>query len=50
MTAPRINAAAVTLDPDGDGHSGAQRHPVPLDAPDVALQGQRLLAYGERLR
>ncbi len=29
---------------------GAGRHPVPLDAPDVALQGQRLLAYGEWLR
>ena len=29
---------------------GARRHPVPLDAPDVALRGQRLLAYGERLR
>ncbi len=29
---------------------GARRHLVPLDAPDVALRGQRLLAYGERLR
>ncbi len=29
---------------------GARRHPVPLDAPDVALQGQRLLVYRERLR
>ncbi len=29
---------------------GARRHPVPLDAPDVALRGQRLLAYGEQLR
>ncbi len=29
---------------------GAGHHPVPLDARDVALQGQRLLAYGERLR
>ncbi len=28
---------------------GAGRHPVPLDAPDVVLRGQRLLAYGERL-
>ncbi len=28
---------------------GARHHPVPLDAPDVALTGQRLLAYGERL-
>ncbi len=29
---------------------GAKRHPVPLDTPSVALRGQRLLAYGERLR
>ncbi len=29
---------------------GAGHHPAPLDAPDVALRGQRLLAYGERLR
>ncbi len=29
---------------------GARHHPVPLDAPDVALRGQRLLAYGERLQ
>ncbi len=28
---------------------GAQRHPVPLDAFDVDLRGQRLLDYGERL-
>ena len=28
---------------------GARHHSVPLDAPDVALQGQRVLAYGERL-
>ncbi len=28
---------------------GAGHHPVSLDAPDVALRGQRLLAYGERL-
>ncbi len=27
-----------------------QHHPVPLAVPDVALRGQRLLAYGERLR
>ncbi len=50
MTATEINAAAATSDPDGDGYSGAQRHPVCLDVPDVTLQGQRLLAYGERLR
>ncbi len=29
---------------------GARHHQVPLDAPDVALRGQRLLAYRERLR
>ncbi len=29
------------LNPDGDGYLGAQRHHVPLDAPDVALRGQR---------
>ncbi len=29
---------------------GVRHHPGPLDAPDVALRGQRLLAYGERLR
>ncbi len=38
--------------PTGSGEEsslrGTGRHPVPLDAPDVALQGQRLLAYGER--
>ncbi len=49
MMATGISAAA-TSDPDGDGYSGAQRHSVPLDAPDVALQGQRLMTYGERLR
>ncbi len=48
MTVTGISAAA-TSDPDGDGYSGTQRHPVPLDAPEVALRGQRLMAYGERL-
>ncbi len=42
-------AMSYPPNPDRDGYSGTQRHPVPLDAPDVALQGQRLLAYGERL-
>ncbi len=40
MTATGTSAAAATsdaLNPDGDGYSGAQRHPVPLDASDVAL-------------
>ena len=50
MTATGISAGAATSDLDGDGYSGAQCHPVPLDAPDVALQSQRLLAYDERLR
>ncbi len=35
---------------DEDASHGARRQQVPLDAPDVALRGQRLLAYGERLR
>ncbi len=43
-------SAATTSDPDGNGYSGAQRHPVLLDAPDVALRGQTLMAYEERLR
>ena len=30
--------------------AASQCHPVPLDAPDVALRGQRLMAYEERLR
>ncbi len=53
MTATGMSAAASTsdpLNPDRDGYSGAQRHPVPLDAPDVTLRSQRFLAYGERLR
>ncbi len=40
MTTRGMSAAAARSDPpnpDGDGHSGTQRHPVPLDAPDVAL-------------
>ncbi len=48
MTATGISAAA-TSDPDRDGYLRTH-HPVPLDAPDVALRGQRLMAYGERLR
>ena len=50
MTATGMSAAAATVDPpnpDGDGYS---HHPVALDAIDVALWDQRLLAYGERLR
>ncbi len=40
----------VTAPGEERAFSGARRHPVPLDAPDVALRGQRPLAYGERLR
>ncbi len=42
--------AATTWQPEGDDYSRSQRQPVPLDAPDVALRGQRLMAYEERLR
>ncbi len=40
----------VTAPGEESAICGARRHPVPLDAPDIALRGQRLLAYGERLR
>ena len=49
MTATGMSAAA-TWHPERDDCSRTQRHPVPLDAPDVALRGQRLMAYEERLR
>ncbi len=48
MIATGISAAAIA-DRDGNGYAGTQCHPVPLDAPDVALRGQRLRAYAERL-
>ncbi len=48
MTATGMSATA-TLNPEGNDYLRTQHHPVPLDAPDVALQGQRLMAYGERL-
>ncbi len=35
--------------PNHSAFHGARRQTVPLVAPDVALRGQRLLAYGERL-
>ncbi len=47
-----INVTATPADPmplKEDCRYGAQRYPVPLDALDVALRGQRLLGYGERL-
>ncbi len=43
-------SAAAAWQPEGDDYSRSQRHLVPLDAPDVALRGQRLMAYEERLR
>ncbi len=49
MTATGMSTAAA-WHPEGDDYSRTQRHPVPLDAPDVALRGQRLMAYKERLR
>ncbi len=49
MTATGMSAAAA-WHPDGNDYSRNYRHPVPLNVPDVALRGQRLMAYGERLR
>ena len=49
MTATGMSAAAA-WHPEGDDYSRTQRHPVPLDAPNVALRGHRLMAYEERLR
>ena len=49
VTATGMNAASAWY-PEGNDYSRNQRHPVPLDAPDVALRGQRLMAYEERLR
>ncbi len=43
-------SAAAAWQTEGDNYSRSQCHPVPLDAPDVALRGQRLMAYEERLR
>ncbi len=47
-----MNAGSVPADPAPANHDpchGPQRHTVPLDAPDIALRGQRLLINGERL-
>ncbi len=49
VTAMGMSAAAAWQS-EGDDYSRSQRQPVPLDAPDVALRGQRLMAYEERLR
>ena len=47
---PEPDRANVAAPKEESASQGARRQPVPLDAPDVALRGQRLLAYGERLR
>ncbi len=46
---PDPDRHAVPAHRDEDASQGARRKQVPLDAPDVALRGERLLAYGERL-
>ena len=46
---PEPDRCAVPPPREEDASRGARRQQVPLDAPDVALRGQRLLAYGERL-
>ena len=47
---PEPDRANVAAQREENASQGARHQPVPLDAPDVALRGQRLLAYGERLR
>ncbi len=47
---PEPDQPNFTVPGEEDASHGARHQPVPLDAPDVALRGQRLLAYGERLR
>ncbi len=42
-------SATTAWQSEGDDYSRSQRHPIPLDAPDVALRGQRLMTYKERL-
>ncbi len=49
-SAPEPDRPNVTAPGEENAFHGARRQPVPLDAPDVALRGKRLLAYGERLR
>ncbi len=46
---PEPDQPNITAPGEENTFHGARRQPVPLDAPDVALRGQRLLAYGERL-
>ncbi len=43
-------SAAAAWHPEGDDYLRTQRHNVPLDATNVALRDQRLMAYEERLR
>ncbi len=50
---PVMSATSAPGDPapaEGAPCYGARHRPVTLDTPDVALRGQRLMAYGERLR
>ncbi len=52
MAVSVMSAAAAQADSPHLNHDpryGVQHQPVPLDAPDVALRGQRLLSCGERL-
>ncbi len=49
-TVPEPDRSNVTAPGEENVSHGTRRQPVPLDAPDAALRGQRLLAYGERLR
>ncbi len=47
---PEPDQPNATVPGEENAFHGARHQPVSLDAPDVALRGQRLLAYGERLR
>ena len=46
---PEPERPNVSMPGEEDASHGARHRTVPLDAPDVALRGQRLRAYGERL-
>ena len=47
---PEPDRTNATARREGGASQGVRCQSVPLDAPDAALRGQRLLAYGERLR
>ncbi len=47
---PELDRTSATAPREENVSQRARRHPVPLDAPDVALRGQRLQAYEERLQ